>query len=195
MGGPHKRILFESEDPDSTVSGSETQEARLGWPPDDMCTDSTQYRGSFDDRDRDRLRLLSPTLQQRVLKLQRDLSPDTPISDIVDRCRVWESHDESNSRPMARHEPTGPRGVFQVTQQISDEHSEMFTEPDPAPSEFEILAQRLREMAQQPVPANSDTIDIEQLLKQLLPVDTEVEETERPTSRASGNVASVGEGG
>ena len=31
--GPHKRILFESEDPDSTVSGSETQEARPGWPP------------------------------------------------------------------------------------------------------------------------------------------------------------------
>ena len=117
------------------------------------------------------------------------VGPDTPISDIVDRCRVWESHDESNSRPMARHEPTGPRGVFQVTQQ-------MFTEPDPAPSEFEILAQRLREMAQQPVRANSDMIDIEQLLKQLLPVDTEVEETERPTSeteevddRASGNVA------
>ena len=70
------------------------------------------------------------------------------------------------------------------------------TEPDPAPSEFEILAQRLREMAQQPVPGNSDAIDIEQLLKQLLPVDTEVEETEQPTSeteevddRASGNVA------
>ena len=71
--GPHKRILFESEDPDSTVSGSETQEARPGWPPDDMCVDSTQYRGSFDDRDREGLRLLSPMLQQRVLKLQRDL--------------------------------------------------------------------------------------------------------------------------
>ena len=71
--GPHKRILFESEDPDSTVSGSETQEARPGWPPDDMCADSTQYRGSFDDRDREGLRLLSPMLQQRVLKLQRDL--------------------------------------------------------------------------------------------------------------------------
>ena len=71
--GPHKRILFESEDPDSTVSGSETQEARPGWPPDDMCTDSTQYRGSFDDRDREGLRLLSPMLQQRVPKLQRDL--------------------------------------------------------------------------------------------------------------------------
>ena len=32
--GPHKRILFESEDPDSTASGSEIQEARPGWPPD-----------------------------------------------------------------------------------------------------------------------------------------------------------------
>ena len=60
----------------------------------------------------------------------------------------------------------------------------------------EILAQRLREMAQQPVPGNSDMIDIEQLLKQLLPVDTVVEETGQPTSetqevddRASGNVA------
>ena len=67
---------------------------------------------------------------------------------------------------------------------------------NPAHSEFEILAQRLREMAQQPVPGNSETIDIEQLLKQLLPVDTEVEENEQPTSeaeevddRASGNVA------
>ena len=38
-----------------------------------MCADSTQYRGSFDDRDREGLRLLSPTLQQRVLKLQKDL--------------------------------------------------------------------------------------------------------------------------
>ena len=71
--GPHKRILFESEDPDSTVSGSETQEARPEWPPYDMYADSTQYRGSFDDRDREGLRLLSPTLQQRVLKLQKDL--------------------------------------------------------------------------------------------------------------------------
>ena len=30
-------------------------------------------RGSFDDRDREGLQLLSPTLQRRVLKLQRDL--------------------------------------------------------------------------------------------------------------------------
>ena len=71
--GPHKRILFESEDPNSTTPRSEIQEARPRWLPDDICTDSTQYRGSFDDRDREGLRLLSPTLQQRVLKLQKDL--------------------------------------------------------------------------------------------------------------------------
>ena len=131
------------------------------------------------------------------LQLVRDsVGPDTPISDIVDSCHIWESHDESNSRPIVRHEPTSPRGVFQVTQWVSNEHSQMSTEPDPAPSEYEILAQRLCEMAQQPVPGNSDTIDIEQLLKQLLPVDTVVEEAGQPTSenqevddRASGNVA------
>ena len=46
------------------------------------------------------------------------------------------------------------------------------------------------------MPGNSDTIDIEQLLKQLLPVDTVVDETGQPTSenqevdyRAQGNVA------
>ena len=71
--GPHKRILFESEDPDSTVSGSDTQEGRPGWPPEDMRADLPRYRGSFDDRDREGLWLLSPVFQQRVLKLQRDL--------------------------------------------------------------------------------------------------------------------------
>ena len=55
------------------VRSREVRHRKPGWPPDDMCADSTQYRGSFDDRDHDGLRLLSPMLQQRVLKLQRDL--------------------------------------------------------------------------------------------------------------------------
>ena len=38
-----------------------------------MCADSTRYKGSFDDRDREGLRLLSPLFQKKVLKLQRDL--------------------------------------------------------------------------------------------------------------------------
>ena len=60
----------------------------------------------------------------------------------------------------------------------------MSTEPDKNSSEFGILAQRLRDMVQQPVPENSETMDIEQLLRRLLPVDTEIEETEQPMSEA-----------
>ena len=67
--GPHKKILFESEDPESTLSESETRETRLGWPLDDMCADSTRHKGSFDDWDREGLRLLSPLFQKKVLKL------------------------------------------------------------------------------------------------------------------------------
>ena len=62
--------------------------------------------------------------EQRALRRHLDsVGPDTPISVIVDRCRVWESHGERNSRPRAECEPANSRGVFQVTQQISDDHS------------------------------------------------------------------------
>ena len=73
-----------------------------------------------------------------------------------------------------------------MTQQISDEHSGVSTEPDKNSSEFGILAQRLRKMVQQPAPENSEMIDIEQLLRRLLPVDTEIEETKQPLSEAAG---------
>ena len=110
--------------------------------------------------------------EHRALRRHLDsVGPDTPISDIVDRCRVWESHEDRNSGPMSTHEPTGPRVVFQVTQQISDEHSGMSTEPDKNSSEFGILAQRLRKMVQQPAPENSETIDIEQLLNKSTFID------------------------
>ena len=363
--GPHKRILFESEDPESTLSGSETQEARPGWPPDDMCADSTRYRGSFDDRDREGLRLLSPMFQQKVLKLQRDLeeakaesryfrarqvenpviAPNRPrftstpvpryaggsnwdqyrevfeaivcsngwdemtaalqlivhldgealnVTLLVpeDQCRrpgvlldTLSAHYASpgrlakykrqfkrmirppgddpaafsieletlarkafvdvdaavrlqlvrdrfitgqEQRALRRHldcvgrtprsqslltdaesgrvmrkETLDPglntnRRILegQVRQQISDEHSGMSAEPDSNSSEFGILANRLREMVQQPVPESLETIDIEQLLRRLLPVDAGIEENNQPTSeaetvddRASGNVA------
>ena len=91
---------------------------------------------------------------------------------------------------MDRHEPTGPRGVFQFTQQMNIVRCQQNWTKPLRNSKY------LRVMAQQPVPENSETIDIEQLLRRLLPVDTEIEETEQPTSeaeevndRASGNVA------
>ena len=135
--------------------------------------------------------------EQRALRRHLDsVGPDTPISVIVDRCRVWESHEERNSRPRAEYELADSRGVFQVRQQISDEHSGGSVEPDSNSSDFGILANRLREIVQQPVQQSSGTIDIEHLLRQLLPVDAGIEETNQPTSdtetvdvRTSGNVA------
>ena len=69
-------------------------------------------------------------------------------------------------------------------------------EPDSNSSDFGMLANRLREMVQLPVLENSGQIDIEHLLRQLLPVDAGIEETNQPTSetetvedRESGNVA------
>ena len=38
-----------------------------------MCADSTRYKGSFDEREREGLQLLSPVVRKKVLKLQRDL--------------------------------------------------------------------------------------------------------------------------
>ena len=360
---PHKRISFDSEDPESTLSGSES---RPGWPPDDLCADSTRYKGSFDEREREGLQLESPVVREKVLKLQRDLEeakaesrylrsrpvdgpvvntnrsrftmtpvprydgisdwdqyrevfeaivasngwddltaalqliahldgealnvallvpddqrkrpgmligtltahyttpgrlakhrrqfeqmqrppgedpaafaialetlarrafvdvdpeirlqlvrdkfitgqkqlalrrhldsagPDTPISSIVDKCRVWESHEESNSRPRMECEPGTSREVFQVRKPIRNDHQEGPTEPDSNSSEFGNLTNRLRELVQQPDLDGSGPIDIGLLLRQLLPIDEEIGEIGQPTSETesvdnsvSGNV-------
>ena len=353
--GPHKRILFDSEDQGSVLSGSETQEAGPGWPPDEVCADSTRYKGSFDDRDREGLRLLSPSFQEKVLKLQKDLAeakaesrrfrarqadspvvtanrprftstpvprydgisdweqyrevfeaivcsngwdeltaalqllahldgqalnvalllpegqrrrpgvlleslsahytspgrlaiyrrkfeqmtrppgedpavfsialetlarrafvdvdasvrvqlvrdkfiagqrqcalrrhldsagPDTPISSFVDKCRVWESHEEQSSRSGVECEPVNSRGVFQVREQGGNDHSGRQTEPDSNYSDVGNLANRLREMVQQPGMEGSGSIDIRQLLRQLLPIDTEIGGAGQLTSEA-----------
>ena len=102
--GPHKRILIESEDPESTLSGSETQETRPGWPPDDMCADSTHYKGSFDDRDREGLRLLSPLFQKKVLKLQKDLEESKAESRYF-RARQVDSPVIATNRPRFTSTP------------------------------------------------------------------------------------------
>ena len=70
---PHKRILFGSDGPDSTSSGSGIQEARSGWPRDSVYPDSTQYGQLAGERDREEARSPAPTLEQAVLKLQKDL--------------------------------------------------------------------------------------------------------------------------
>ena len=110
-----------------------------------------------------------------------------------------------------------PHAVFQVTDSNNNEQDETSTgldavenlikrllqstaettqETAPVSSDYELLTQRLCEMAQPPVPENSNTIDIEKLLRKLIPVGPVVEKAVRPTpeaqevdGRASGNVA------
>ena len=87
------------------------------------------------------------------------------------------------------------RGVYQIREQASDDHSGRQTEPDSNFSEFGNLANRLREMVQQPSGEGSGPIDIGYLLRQFLPIDTEIGEDDQLTAEAeaaaehdSGNV-------
>ena len=135
---------------------------------------------------------------QKQLALRRHLDsagPDTPISSIVDKCRVWESHGGSDSRSRVEHEPGTSRGVFQVRKQIGDDHNEGPAEPDSNSSEFGNLTNRLRELVQQPALDGSGPIDIGLLFRQLLPSDDDAREIDQPTSETesvdncvSGNV-------
>ena len=135
---------------------------------------------------------------QQQLALRRHLDsagPDTPISSIVDKCRVWESHEERHSRTRVEGEPGTSRGVFQVRKQVIDDQIEEVAEPDSNYANFGTLTNRLRELVQQPGPEGSGPIDIGKLLRQLLPIDDVVREIGQPTSETesvdnhvSGNV-------
>ena len=122
---------------------------------------------------------------QQQLALRRHLvsaGSDTPISSIVDKCRVWESHEERQSRTKVECEPGISRGVFQVRKQVRDDQNEEAAEPDSNYTNFGNLTNRLRELVQQPGPVGSGPVDIGQLLRQLLPIDDEVREIGQPTS-------------
>ena len=142
---------------------------------------------------------------QEKCALRRHLDsvgPDTPIADIVDRCRVWESHEDIDSGRGINPNVDRPHAVFQITDSNNNEQDETSTSLDvvenlikrllpspaetthetaPVSSDYELLVQRLCEMAQPPVPENSDTIDIKQFLRKLIPVGPVVEKAVRPT--------------
>ena len=128
--------------------------------------------------------------ENRALRRHLDsVGPDTPIAEIVERCRVWESHEEINPGRVDNHEPSRPRSVFQVTQCVNNEQDETSTG-------FDVVENLMKRLSPSLVPEDSDTIDIEQFLGKLIPVGPVVEEAIRPTpefqevdDRASGNVA------
>ena len=99
---------------------------------------------------------------------------------IVDKCRVWESHEERHSRTEVGGEPGTSRGVFQVQEQVRDDQKEEAAEPDSNYSKFGNLTNRLRELVQQPSPVGSGPVDLGQLLRQLMPIEDEASEIGQP---------------
>ena len=89
------------------------------------------------------------------------VGPDTPIRDIVDSCRMWESHAEDTDSWGGCHELERPRAVYQVVDVNTDGKPEVASEdvlghimrhllPTPAvsppkatpfPSDWELLSQ------------------------------------------------------
>ena len=143
---------------------------------------------------------------QMECSLRRHLDsvePGTPIRDIVDRCRVWESHAEDTDCWGARPIPHRPLPVYRIDDEetksspdVSSEDQDMLGSlmrhllPTPAvlpltetsiPSEFEQLLQRLMGEEHPVLPLlreRSGLTDMEVLLQSLLPVGSLV--TERP---------------
>ena len=86
--------------------------------------------------------------------------------DIVDKCRVWESHAELRGRPEMECEPGTSRGVFHVREQVMNyKKEETAAELDSNYSKLGNLTDRLRELVKQPSPAGSRPVDIGQLLR------------------------------
>ena len=151
---------------------------------------------------------------QRECSLRRHLDsmePGTSIRDIVDRCRVWESHADFTDcwgdqpipkRPLPVYvidEVRTEDGQLELAPDVSSEGQDMLGSlmrhllPTPAmsppratsiPSEHDQLIQRLlgKEHPMQPLlQERSSFIDMEILLQSLLPVGSPATEQPRPT--------------
>ena len=147
---------------------------------------------------------------QRKCSIRRHLDsvgPGTPIRDIVDRCRVWESHAEDTDSWGVCPSPERPRPVYRVDGMQTECKPGFFLNdqdvlgllmrqllPAPAlsppratpiPSDRELPIQRLMgtEHPGRPVlQERSSLTDIEIFMQSLLPVGSLEEEHVRPTA-------------
>ena len=92
------------------------------------------------------------------------MSPETPIRDIVDHCRVWESHADTRVWRIVKQ---GLEKALPVYMYILPAPS-----PKPIPTELESLLQRLLSGVPAPTPTpppKTEITDMETLLQHLLP--------------------------
>ena len=120
------------------------------------------------------------------------------MRDIVDSCRVWESHNEATVRHQDGSDRNSPRAIYQVTEDsqspamstesetLDEVISRLLLTPTvppqkaaPIPSDRELLIQRLLGALRPPQPVIqewSKLTDMEIVLQNLLPVGSIVEE-------------------
>ena len=100
------------------------------------------------------------------------MSPETPIWDIVDRCRVWESHADSDARRFSKPGPESALPVYTVDKPGYGRDDRMVaavtTSPTP-PDQLECLLRRLLLALVVPTPPTKQVPSaLEQLLQRLL---------------------------
>ena len=81
--------------------------------------------------------------------------PETPIRDVVDRCRVWESHADSEIRRVSKPgpEPVYPAYVVSDSDKgMDDLRVAAVATPQSMPDQVEILFRRLLASAAAPTP-------------------------------------------
>ena len=100
--------------------------------------------------------------------------PETPIRDVVDRCRVWESHADPEIRRVSEPgpEPMYPAYVVGDSDKVVEEiRVAAVTKPKSTPDQVEDLFRRLLAGVTPPAPVQAPTPEVpvvEKLLKHLV---------------------------
>ena len=202
-----------SEVPDSGIGDWQSTDVSLRGPPGVRGRSvsvrhkirDTGYRRVFADVNASmRLQLVRDRLiaGQAECSLRRHLDsvgPDAPIRDIVDSCRMWESHAEGTDSWGGCHEPERPQALYQVVDdskpKVASEDSDVMGQimrhllpmppvsppkTTPIPLDHELLIQRLIGTVHPVVQERSSLMDIEILLQSMLPVRSVAEENVQP---------------
>ena len=100
------------------------------------------------------------------------VSPETPIRDVVDRWRVWESHANPAARRIGKPNPHPTYPTYAVGNADSDNEVTRVaavTEQRSGQNQLEDLLRRVISTAERPAP-KPEVSDIEKLLQQLVRV-------------------------
>ena len=122
------------------------------------------------------------------------VSPETPIRDIVDRCRVWESHADSDTRRFSKPGPDRTLPIYTVdtlSEEMDDRVAAAVTITQPEPDQLETLLRRLLSGPVVPPPPPEPVPSVlEQLLQRLL-TDAQAPRPNPPSQAGHSDIESL----